>query len=421
MFFLDNTIRDYAWGSPDAIPQLLGRPADGTPAAELWMGAHPGAPSRVAEPLPPGVEPSTAGTSLADLIATDPAAMLGAQVADAFGARLPFLFKVLAAEKPLSLQAHPSPEQAAAGFAAEEAAGVPIDAPERNYRDDAAKPELVCALTPFEALCGFAPPEVAADRLDVLGVPTLSMLAKRLRALSQADHPDALPRSLAVLLDPATRAGGWVQPAAEAAAGAADPSLALLPRLAEHCPNDPGVLVSLLLNFVTLKPGQALYLPAGNIHAYVSGLAVELMNASDNVLRAGLTPKHVDVPELLRVLDPNPHDATPLTPKLATLAGLTRYETDAASFELTRIDADRVRQASGRRGDRDRPVDADVELPAGPQILFAASGSAAVVDGSRNRVELAAGSSLFAPWSDGALTVRDLAPHTTVFRAAMPL
>lgn len=410
MFVLHNTIRDYAWGSTEAIQRLLGQPVDGSPAAELWMGAHPGAPSTLAEPLPAAAGSARVGQTLTELIAADPVSMLGADVAGRFGNRLPFLFKLLAAAKPLSLQVHPSPEQAAAGFAAEQQAGVPVDAPNRNYRDESAKPELVCALSPFEALCGFASPTVAADRLDVLGVPTLSMLAKRVRA-EHARGSDALPRCLAMLLDPTTDAGKWVEQAAEVGAGAADPSLALLPRLAEEFPADPGVLVSLLLNFVTLAPGEALYLPAGNIHAYVSGLAVELMSASDNVLRAGLTPKHVDVPELVKLLDPNPFDPTPLTPEPATLAGLLRYRTEADTFELSRVDADQ-RRGPGRAE--------SIELAAGPQIVFVASGSASLIDGARNQLDLTTGMSVFAPWSDGRLTLTRLSAHATVFRAGVP-
>jgi mannose-6-phosphate isomerase len=408
MFLLENTIRDYAWGSPDAIQHLLGQPVTGEPAAELWMGAHPGAPSKVFG----GPED---GANLDALITEDAVDLLGPAVVSAFGARLPYLFKVLAAAKPLSLQAHPSPEQAKAGFRAEQADGtLAADDPDRNYRDDQAKPELIAALTRFEALCGFAEPAVVARRLDtllaaggpvgladlravLLDGPPADAIAAALVSLLTPDEPDALRD----LIDATVATARTLVPDGTDGTDGIAPSLALLPRLADDFPGDPGVLVSLLCNFVTLEPGQALYLPAGNLHAYCSGLGMELMNASDNVLRGGLTAKHIDVDELLHVLDTVPRPATPLEPTEVE-PGWVSYDTDAPSFELGRIDG-------------------PVTLPAAPQILFCAGGSARVTaTGSGESRTLETGQSVFVADVDGAVSVADLAPGTSIFRAAPP-
>jgi mannose-6-phosphate isomerase len=383
MFLLENTIRDYAWGSPDAIQHLLGRPVTGEPAAELWMGAHAGAPSKVFG----GPED---GANLDTLIAEDAVDLLGPAVVSAFGARLPYLFKVLAAAKPLSLQAHPSAEQAKAGFRAEQAEGaLAADDPNRNYRDDQAKPELIAALTTFEALCGFAEPTVVATLLDG---PPPQAIAASLVSLLRPDEPDDIRE----LVDATVATARTLTDA-----GGTDPSIALLPRLAQDYPGDPGVLVSLLCNFVVLEPGQALYLPAGNLHAYCSGLGMELMNASDNVLRGGLTPKHIDVDELLHVLDTTPRPATPVEPTQVE-PGWVSYDTDAPSFELGRIDG-------------------PVTLPAAPQILFCASGSAQLTaTGTGESRALGAGQAVFVPDVDGPVAVAEVASGTSIFRAAPP-
>jgi mannose-6-phosphate isomerase len=289
MYALTNEPRDYAWGAPGGISRALGRPvASEAPEAELWLGAHPGSPSRLVDaPWP-------------DLRAWE----------EATGRTLPFLFKLLSAAAPLSIQAHPAPDRATQGFADEEARGIPRGAPDRNYRDPHAKPELLVAVEDgFEALCGFRP--VAETRADV----------ERLAQL--ADHPGPFHRWAELLRgpDPVAESVGWLlgdSPSAWALAqdlsrtAALDPErFDLVARLAAHHPGDAGIAVALMLNHVLLASGECLWLPAGNIHAYVRGVGVELMGPSDNVLRGGLTPKHVDVPELLGVLDttqgPPPH------------------------------------------------------------------------------------------------------------------
>ncbi|TDC66050.1 mannose-6-phosphate isomerase, class I [Streptomyces hainanensis] len=289
---LVNTVRPYAWGSPTAIPTLLGTEPTGEPQAEMWMGAHPGAPSRVDRGAGP--------VSLADVVAADPEGELGAATVTAYGPRLPFLLKLLAADTPLSLQVHPDLPQAVAGFADEEARGVPVDAPHRNYRDANHKPELICALTPFDGLCGFRPPARTADLLDALGVDQLKPYADLLRAKPEGD---ALREVLTAVLtaDPIAMTDTVLR-TTEALAAGATAEHASYAEMARHYPGDPGVIAALLLNHVRLQPGEALYLGAGVPHAYLSGFGVEIMANSDNVLRCGLTPKHVDVPELLRVV-----------------------------------------------------------------------------------------------------------------------
>lgn len=284
MFLIANTPRDYSWGSATAIANLLGRIPSGHPEAELWLGDHPGSPAHRVD----------TGQSLGEW---------GAENPDRYGTRpLPFLVKVLAAEKPLSIQAHPNRDQAIRGFARENAEGIALDAPNRNYRDPNHKPEIIIALTDFSALCGFRP---RADRerilgaLEKIGVPGVEALRSKLEEglgsavewiLTRGDGVDALVGAVSIARS--TTGDDLVDDAMTTAAG-----------LADSYPGDPGVAVSLLLNHVVLSPGEALFLPAGNIHAYLHGLGIEVMAASDNVLRGGLTSKHIDVDELLDVLD----------------------------------------------------------------------------------------------------------------------
>ncbi|MFD9816522.1 mannose-6-phosphate isomerase, class I [Streptomyces sp. NPDC059080] len=327
---LDNTVRPYAWGSVTALPELLGAEPTGEPQAEMWMGAHPGAPSRIDRGAGP--------VSLADVIAAAPEAELGDATVRAFGPRLPFLLKLLAAGSPLSLQVHPDRAQAEAGYADEERRGVPHDAPHRNYKDPHHKPELLCALTPFEGLCGFRHPAEAADLLAGLDVDALKPYVDILHAEPEAD---ALREVLTALLgtDRAALADSVDRAAAAAARrGAEDdphaPAYAAYAALAHHYPGDPGVLAAMLLHHVRLQPGEALFLGAGIPHAYLSGLGVEVMANSDNVLRCGLTRKHIDVPELLRIVRFTPGDPGILRPEETD--GEEVYDTPADEFRLSR-------------------------------------------------------------------------------------
>jgi len=275
---LDNPIQHYAWGSTRALARLSHRLPGSQPEAELWMGAHPAAPSTLRW------EGEELGLDAA--ISRWPEAMLGGP------GPLPFLLKVLAVAAPLSVQTHPDTAQAQAGFAREEAQGLPRTDPRRCYRDPFAKPELIVALGPFRALCGLRPWPEARQLLAAVGLH----FDTPQQAVSALVTPPADP----VLAAARTRSLA----AALAAVPRALPELLpLVGELAHHHPGDPGALFPLLLRPLQLEPGQSLFLPAGQLHCYLEGLAVEIMGNSDNVLRGGLTPKHKDPAQLLAVID----------------------------------------------------------------------------------------------------------------------
>ncbi|MET9593773.1 mannose-6-phosphate isomerase, class I [Streptomyces sp. NPDC006516] len=331
---LSNTVRPYAWGSTTAIPELLGTAPTGEPQAEMWMGAHPGAPSRLSRPSDSAAASGSAAVelSLTDVIAADPVRELGAATVAAFGPRLPFLLKLLAAGAPLSLQVHPDLAQAQQGYADEERRGIPVDAPHRTYKDANHKPELICALTPFQGLCGFRRPAEAAELLSALGVDSLKPYVDLLRAQPEeaalrevltailGADPDEMAHTVAEAAEAAERLGGDHAPYAQ---------------IAHHYPGDPGVIAAMLLNYVQLQPGEAMFLGAGVPHAYLGGLGVEIMANSDNVLRCGLTPKHIAVPELLRIVRFEATDPAILRPE-AGPSGEELYETPVEEFRLSR-------------------------------------------------------------------------------------
>lgn len=379
MLRLVNPQQPYAWGSSTVIPELLGVEPTGAPVAELWLGAHAAAPSR-----------TEAGVGLDAVVAHDPQATLGAEVARRFGGRLPYLLKVLAAERPLSLQVHPTRDQARAGFAAEEAAAIPLTAPERSYKDDNHKPEMLWAMTPVEALCGFRSAGEAEALLTGLDAPLARDLALILHARR---GPEALPGAMQRLLEPDLRpsaaevtevvAACVARPAADSPDPAADQVVA---RLAEACPGDAGVVTSLLLNHVTLEPGEALYLPTGIVHAYLHGAGLEVMASSDNVLRAGLTTKHMDVTELLATID---HVAVLPARIPPRVTGATSTFRPPATEFLLSITA----------------VDGAVPVPgAGPRILLCTAGQVNVRAAAGGAETLARGQSVFVPAADGAVT-----------------
>jgi mannose-6-phosphate isomerase len=378
---LDNTIRPYAWGSTTAIPGLLGVEPSGEPQAEMWMGAHPGAPSR------------TARGTLLEVIAAAPERELGAEAVAKFGPRLPFLLKILAAGAPLSLQVHPDLAQAKAGYEDEERRGIPVSAPHRNYKDANHKPELICALTEFDGLCGFRAPTEAAGLLDGLGVDSLKPYVDLLRA-----HPeDAALREVltAILSADREEMAGTVAEAA-AACDRLGGDYAPYAGIAHHYPGDPGVIAAMLLNHVRLQPGEALFLGAGIPHAYLNGLGVEIMANSDNVLRCGLTPKHVDVPELLRIVRFEAADPGVLRPE-ASPEGEEVYETPIDEFRLSRY----VLPEGGAARELTLST---------PQILLCTAGTVRA-----GEHELTPGRSVFVPAGDKA----EVSGAGTVFRATV--
>ncbi|HET9519165.1 MAG TPA: mannose-6-phosphate isomerase, class I [Actinoplanes sp.] len=380
---LQGQIRSYAWGSRTVIAQLQGRPAPSDqPEAELWLGAHPDDPATLQEPGPP--------VSLAARIGEDPEGQLGARVVDEYGARLPYLMKVLAAAAPLSLQAHPDAAYAKAAFAAQQA---DPSAP-RNYTDPFHKPEMLVALTPFDALCGFRAPEVSAAVLQELAVPALDPVIAELRT-----GVPGLPGAVRALLTwPAADRAGLIEAAVAGASGRAAEhpyatDVALAVELAKHYPADPGVLVALLLNRVRLAPGEALWMPAGNLHAYLQGGGVEIMAASDNVLRGGLTPKRVDVDELLKVLRFEVLDEV-ILPAVQVAPGVSTWPVPVRDFVLHRVQLDASRPS----------VAVPVE---GPRIVLCVAGEVTVAGGSDGAVvRIAAGASAFASAdADAGLTL----------------
>ena len=410
---LDCTVMPYAWGSRTAMAELTGRasPSPG-PEAELWMGAHPMAPSRVSRGAPiPGPAHAPA-QSLADVIAESATQELGAEVAASFGPRLPFLLKVLAAAQPLSLQAHPNEAQAKVGFDDEDRRGIARNAPTRSYKDSSHKPELLCALVPVEALCGF---RRAADTLrlfDDLAVPDLQPLLASLRGSCDSRGLAAVFGML-MTLSPAESARIVRATVAACAKRSGSGSsfareYAWAVRLDALYPGDVGVVSALLLNLVHLEPGEALYLGAGNLHAYLEGVGVEIMASSDNVLRGGLTKKHVDVPELMRVLDFSDGPASVVRARRVDEHERV-WDTPAREFRLSAIDV----AAAGS-------VARDVR---GPEILLCTKGSVVVApqDGSPE-VVLPSGSSAFVPASTGRYRLRPAAGASAyLYRATVNL
>ena len=419
MYLLNNTLRPYAWGSFTAMAELFGREPSGQPEAELWIGAHPGAPSGLVPPVPDA-------ETLDQLIAADPHQMLGRETAEAYGNVLPFLAKVLAAGAPLSLQVHPTREQARAGFAAEEAAGLDRSASNRNYRDENHKPEMIFALTPFEALCGFRDPGEAAQvfrtavqAVQASGAEVPQLLSWAVSELSSGhDAADRLQSVFRTLISDGEEVREAVRLTAAALAGS-DPEdlepfakeLGTAADLNAYYPEDPGVLLSLLLNRASLQPGEAVYLPAGNVHAYLSGLGIEVMASSDNVLRGGLTSKHVDVAELLRTVDFRPVDVPLLSP-VHTQMGQELYRPPFGEFQLQRIELEqRAQDAADGYSPAVSMSGSDVSvLQNGPTLVIVVRGTV-VLDSPKGDMVLETGQSAFIPAAE-APVIAKLSAHS---------
>lgn len=439
---LESVTRTYSWGSRSLIPTLKGQPVSDRPVAEEWYGAHPAAPSLVN------------GDKLNDVIAAAPEKALGVRVTESFGQRLPFLLKLLASAEPLSLQAHPTKKQAEEGFARENAEGIPLEDPERNYKDDNHKPELIVALTDFYAMAGFRPVDETLELFAALGCPELDRYATLLQAgvdndahgadvpaaTGAAGHEPAAEAAAEAVADAPGAGEGSESESGESESGESDDYRALFTtwitipaatrkelisaiiaaghKLIEQAgpddwkagvmqavidindqyPGDIGVLGALLLNHIRLAPGEAIYLDAGQLHAYVSGLGVEIMASSDNVLRGGLTPKYVDVPELVKVLnfaataDPRVPAVDRCTPERCRGAHEWNYPVPVADFNLSRCEL--------QVGDS-----IDIELD-GPAIFLCTSGTVQL-DGasSEQAAELKPAEAVWVPASDKAVTI----------------
>ena len=381
---LEPIVQPYAWGSRTVLAELQGRqaPAEG-PEAELWMGAHPSAPS--------GLGRDGVRTTLDAVIAADPAGELGAECAALFGGRLPFLLKVLAADKALSIQVHPSRAQAEAGFREETELGLRPGDKARNYVDDWPKPEILCALTRFEVLAGMRTAPDAAELLRELGVGELEPVAADLAA---AEVPEALAAALGRVLSwPAESRAALIASVVAACdrLGATGsryaPACRAIVRLDAEHPGDLGIVAALLLRHAVLQPAEAVFLPAGGLHSYLHGIGVELLANSDNVVRAGLTGKHIDVPELLKLTDPTV--PVPVIEPRPLGDGVFVYDSPAPEFRLYRAEL-----SAGA-----------ITLPGrGPRLVLCADGAMSLRSAAGELTALR-GESCFLSAADGVVTV----------------
>lgn len=400
MVSLSPVIQAYAWGSRTALPELCGTASPAPhPVAEHWFGAHDSGSSVCSD-----------GRGLDQRIAADPRGELGDRVVDEYGGSLPFLVKLLSAEQALSLQAHPSPEKAREGYAAENDRRIAVDASNRNYRDANHKPEILVALTEFHALVGFRPVERTIALFDALDAPALRPYRDMLAGQPDAEGLRAvfttfvtMPHGVLseIVTDLVGHAVGYLS--AHGVDGRWSRVAATVTELAERYPSDPGVLGVLLLNRVSLNPGEAVYLGPGQLHAYLHGVGVEVMANSDNVLRGGLTPKHVDVPELMRVLEFAPLADPTVQPVPATrgVPGEVDYPTPEPDFALSRITLEAGDTSVSWR-------------PEGPEVLLCTAGVTTVSVGEYDD-ELRAGGAYWVPASTDEVVLAST-DGATIFR-----
>ncbi|MCL2834090.1 MAG: mannose-6-phosphate isomerase, class I [Treponema sp.] len=396
VYKLKNAVKYHDWGSPDLIPGLVGdENKTRTPWAELWMGVHPEGPSRI-------IRTDLQGNGqkdlplLSELIAENPGYFLGK--ANNL-TTLPFLFKILAAEKPLSIQAHPNLTQAKQGWERENAQAIPVNSPYRNYKDTNHKPEILCALTPFTAMAGFRHPEeiknLMVSYFEEAPRDLKAAVFPLLNALDEKETP--LKKFLASLLAFAgpgrTALSAYAakkKNSAESAGNAGSHNeqnhnneWELISRFGQYFPGDPAIISPLYLNLIHLNPGEAIFLPAGVLHAYVSGMGVELMANSDNVLRGGLTTKHIDIPELFRIVDFMPF--MPEVYKESGSTGIYQYPAACTEFSLAVIHGGRSAY----------PI-------TGPSIVFVTEGTLSLT-GKSGKTVLKKGESAFIAADDSGL------------------
>jgi mannose-6-phosphate isomerase len=397
-YILKNPVQKYAWGSHTAIAELIGaRPDPNVPQAELWMGAHPKAPSMA--------KVNDAWVSLEEIIAAHPVQILGKTVADKFQNTLPYLFKVLAAARPLSLQAHPSLAQAREGYRKENDVGLALDAPNRNYKDENHKPECICAMTPFWALNGF---RKITEILALAKRPGTRGLNEPLGLLQKDPNPRGLKSFFYSLmtLSPELKKKTADEVASKAELLAAQqPVFRWILRLAREYPGDIGILSPLFLNLIQLQPGQAMFLPSGELHAYLEGVGIELMANSDNVLRGGLTPKHIDVQELLKVLNFKERQVQILEPDFSENHEHF-YAGDAQEFVLSSISV-------GSSGVYESAANRSAE------ILLCTSGAADITaSGHHESIPLKKGTSIIVP---AAVQKYVIEGNAVLFKAGVPV
>jgi mannose-6-phosphate isomerase len=392
-FKLKNPVQYYAWGSHTHIQSLTGASQASEPMAELWMGAHPVAPSQIFA--------NNKWISLDDFIRQFPEQTLGAETAEKYQHTLPFLFKLLAAEKPLSVQAHPDKTQAGKGYARENRLGIAIDDPRRNYRDCRHKPECICALTPFTGLKGFRNiidigaqlkalcPESLAEELEILKRRGLKPFFKALMEIPAA-------RKTTVIRETVKNAE---------ADATLNPVFKWVLTLFQHYPEDIGILFPAILNLFRLSPGEALFLPAGELHAYLDGFGIEIMTNSDNVLRGGLTPKHIDVPELMNILNFSESTLSILRPEPVSLME-SAYPTPAEEFSLSVITVT-------------PPAIYDSTVCRGPEILLCTEGAASLSTADLpSSMQIHKGESVFIP---AGVHEYKIAGDARIYKACVPI
>lgn len=373
MHVISGAMQHYQWGSKSSIPALLKTETTGQPLAEYWLGTHPlGMAQLVDQP----------GHTLGELVSAHPE-VIGQRSVARFGSHLPYMFKILAVERPMSLQAHPGPEQAADGFSREEHDGIPLDAPHRTFKDPHAKPELLVALTPFDALFGFRAPRHSAELFAQL--PVTTSLDSIIGPLTERAGSAALAEVFLDVLSLEPERHHLVDEVVAAAMKVidADGELGQFARTAvdldEHFPGDPGLIAALLMNRIRLEPGQGIYVPAGRMHSHLRGMAVEVQGSSDNVLRGALTQKHIDVDGLISVVEFQSCTGQIIEPMGED--GIYFWDTPAEEFALWMLD----------------PTDAGArDLPASDtgRIAFVAKGSFTFRDGDR-QLQLGQGEAVF--------------------------
>ncbi len=363
---LVNASRGYDWGSAAEIPRFLGVEPNGQPVAEVWIGTHPLAPSTDADGVP---------------------------LSDAAG-NLPFLVKLLAADRPLSLQVHPNRAMARDGFDAEEAAGTPLDAPQRTYKDPHHKPEMAYALTTFDTLVGFRPTAEILRVMGGLNTPVTRRLADSLNSSPGFPGIVSLVEQLLTAPPSADEIADILHSCRVLTDQGIDIKRAYVTALeiAEHFPDDVGVVISMMLNRLTLQPGEAAFLGTGIIHSHLRGMCLEVMASSDNVLRAGLTTKSLDPAGLVRCLSTGMSRLARVTPEPFGFS-TDVFNPDVDEFALA------VSQCS--KGFRDRtPLP-----PAEQRILVCTGGEVELINAAGERLAMARGDTVYAGPDDGALAI----------------
>lgn len=394
---LKNTIQEYAWGSHTAIPKLLGKcEYSESPQAELWMGAHPKSPSSV---LIDG-----RWVSLVKLITDNPEDILGKNVAKKFNNRLPYLFKVLAAEKPLSIQAHPDLSRAREGFERESRLSIPLDAPGRNYKDDNHKPEIICALTPFWALNGF---RKINHMVYLMEKACGQGMKEELNDLKNSKDSNRLKKFFISImnLNPDRQKNVIDEILLNAQKYSCEDSIfQWVIKLHEEYPGDIGIFFPVLLNLIRLEPGEAMFISSGVLHAYLKGIGIELMANSDNVLRGGLTPKHIDLHELLNVLQFTEKDIVVMKPDHGqSNEKFYLSHTDEFVLSVIFLDKDDKYKSPEQRS---------------AEIIFCTRGEAEIIEyGDKSMHRLSSGVSVFVPASVKNYTILG---DATFYKAAVP-